>query len=479
MQEGGGGGGGGGARTLELCMDDARFSAKEHCIAIAFGNGWTAYPPPQVLRELAWKANPDDSGLSAVDQERCRKKGLRGIDMMRSFDMLRCVDRLAKMSAGWGLEAIRLCVPLLPVQPGQVRFWSKKKASWLRKDMALESVEPELACPLRVLSSQRVLLLCMDQASTNNAVANFLQHPKGYNGLVLVTEDPFHRAYNDWKFAVRHACGGFEHAVLQMTVVYKLPYGPWLHAANLSARREAMEELLRKPEVARIFSALGLSNMAKDARRLVPADESEAIELLLERLEDSSVLRKKGPYVKHMRFFSYLEAAAFYDEDRTAWIALTHWLAQAIYGEDAISDTVRDKVAASLYEAGGGASGEDAATARERLQEIRKRIGNSMQLAPLLMTRENMVNDRVSLLVSKQIWKEHGALSRSKLNPASNLERAVSLAQDVGLSVIRKTWCDAFSSSAELARLGIVVDACSLNAGLASRPGVLVVAVVR
>ena len=121
------GGGGGGARTLELCMDDARFSAKEHCIAIAFGNGWTAYPPPQVLRELAWKANPDDSGLSAVDQERCRKKGLRGIEMMRSFDMLRCVDRLANISAGWGLEAIRLCVPLLPVQPGQVRFWSKKR----------------------------------------------------------------------------------------------------------------------------------------------------------------------------------------------------------------------------------------------------------------------------------------------------------------------------------------------------------------
>ena len=90
------------------------------------------------------------------------------------------------------------------------------------------------------------------------------------------------------------------------------------------------------------------------------------------------------------------------------WIALTHWLAQSIYGEDAFSDTVRDKGAASLYEAGGGASGEDAATARERLQEIRKRIGNSMQLAPFLMTRENMANDRVPLLGSKQIWREHG-----------------------------------------------------------------------
>ena len=80
-----------GASTLELCLDDARFSAKEHCIAIVFANGWTAYPPPQILRELAWQANPDDRGLSTADQERCRNKGLRGIEIMRSFDMLRCV----------------------------------------------------------------------------------------------------------------------------------------------------------------------------------------------------------------------------------------------------------------------------------------------------------------------------------------------------------------------------------------------------
>ena len=38
-----------------------------------------------------------------------------------------------------------------------------------------------------------------------------------------------------------------------------------------------------------------------------------------------------------------------------------------------------------------------------RLQYIRKRVGNSMQLAPRLMTRGNMVNDRVAFLASKQV----------------------------------------------------------------------------
>ena len=65
----------------------------------------------------------------------------------------------------------------------------------------------------------------------------------------------------------------------------------------------------------------------------------------------------------HMRFFRDLEAAAFCDDGRTAWSALTHWLAQSISGEDDISDTVRDKGAAFLYEAAAGAGGENGAKA--------------------------------------------------------------------------------------------------------------------
>ena len=60
-----------------------------------------------------------------------------------------------------------------------------------------------------------------------------------------------------------------------------------------------------------------------------------------------------------------------------------------------------------------------------------------MQLAPFLLTRETVVNDQVPLLASRHNWKEHVVLSRSKLNIGSNLERAVSLAEDEGLSVIR------------------------------------------
>ena len=78
-----------------------------------------------------------------------------------------------------------------------------------------------------------------------------------------------------------------------MIVVYNLPYGPWLHAANLSARREAMDELMKDGRVASVIQAFALGHMASDARRPVPADSAEATDMVEERLEASGFLRKK------------------------------------------------------------------------------------------------------------------------------------------------------------------------------------------
>ena len=64
-----------GARTLEICMDDARFSSKEHCLATVFAKGVTVYPPTQIIRELAWEADPGDSSSVPGGVSRRKKKG--------------------------------------------------------------------------------------------------------------------------------------------------------------------------------------------------------------------------------------------------------------------------------------------------------------------------------------------------------------------------------------------------------------------
>lgn len=66
------------AHTLDICMDDARVSAKQHRLATVFAKGVTVYPPPTLIRELAWEADLGDS-LSLPGGVGRRKKGLWGV----------------------------------------------------------------------------------------------------------------------------------------------------------------------------------------------------------------------------------------------------------------------------------------------------------------------------------------------------------------------------------------------------------------
>ena len=69
---------------------------QRHCLATVFAKGVTVYHPCQVIRELVWEADPCDI-LSLTGGR--TKKGLRGVEMMRSYDMLRCIDRFAELAA--------------------------------------------------------------------------------------------------------------------------------------------------------------------------------------------------------------------------------------------------------------------------------------------------------------------------------------------------------------------------------------------
>ena len=92
--------------------------------------------------------------------------------------------------------------------------------------------------------------------------------------------------------------------------------------------------------------------------------------------------------------------------------------------DESVSIHVEEKVAQSLNDAAGGERGEDAVSARARLQATRRRVGNSMLLAPLLMMRGNQVNHRIALLASSQVWKGHAAAPQLEFGPTANLERA-------------------------------------------------------
>ena len=45
--------------------------------------------------------------------------------------------------------------------------------------------------------------------------------------------------------------------------------------------------------------------------------------------------------MKYVWLFSYLEAVAYYDGDRTAWTELTDWLSEALRGESGLFQVER------------------------------------------------------------------------------------------------------------------------------------------
>ena len=103
-----------------------------------------------------------------------------------------------------------------------------------------------------------MLLLTLDQASTGWGACHFLCAPgsagitahgirkdskrrkqvlkKIFGGMNLLLDfiaDPFHRSWNDWKQAIKHAIGHITSSIVQMTVVYNHNYQPYLNGANL------------------------------------------------------------------------------------------------------------------------------------------------------------------------------------------------------------------------------------------------------
>ena len=223
---------------------------------------------------------------------------------MRSYEMLRCIERFAELAAGLILAGIRSPELLIPTQPGEMRFWSEKQSGWVRSNLDTKANAPELPGNLLDPYIQMVLLLCMDQASTSHAVAHLFQAP-GIQWLRICNRRPFtgHRMIGRSISGMRLAGSN---TVLLMIIVYNLPYGPWLHAANISARCEAMAELKKDGRAASVIQVYALGHMASDARRPVPADSAEATAMVEERLGYSGFLREKQVLTSSAWFSSFM-----------------------------------------------------------------------------------------------------------------------------------------------------------------------------
>ena len=62
------------------------------------------------------------------------------------------------------------------------------------------------------------------------------------NLLLLFLMDPYHRSWNDFKWACKHTMGHMNSSILQMMVVYNHNYQPYLNGANLGKKQEFLAD---------------------------------------------------------------------------------------------------------------------------------------------------------------------------------------------------------------------------------------------
>ena len=89
----------------------------------------------------------------------------------------------------------------------------------------------------------------------------------------------------------------------------------------------------------------------------------------------------------------------------------------------------------------------DAMTTKEsclaEMRALRKRVGNCLLLAPLLLHDRNLLNTGIMLLVGQVAWTEQTWLSTCKTTSAQDRQASVLNSTGLGESMVMQAWVKA------------------------------------
>ncbi len=312
-----------------------------------------------------------------------------------------------------------------------------------------------------------MLLLTSDQDGAGWAAAHFLAAPwtgHGHGGLNLLVDfvpDPFHRSWNDFKYALRHASGGLVASQIQLTVIYNTNYQPFLNAANMGKKRElAQEYRLLFPGADVEFEDL-LEHIALDARQ-AHAAEAGAVEEAYDLALSHENFQKKDMYVRSSAWYSIVAAAAHYDTSFSAWRYTMRGIAKHLLrGRGSLAKLVEriasvEKEAVTVH----GTAQQESDRHKAEVAALKKTSGDQLVLSAMLMHNRNFFNSRLILLVGRFLLSEQTILSTVKVTAEQSAARAVALAGGCGEQFLRAIWTGATFDAEEWARLG-----CRLTSG--------------
>ena len=360
------------------------------------------------------------------------------------------------------------------MKPGSLRVWLNSR--WFRTDHianapAVSAKAPalETELPDSILSAVQngtlpMLLLAWDQEAAQRSAFHFVasEPPGGMGCITESLDDPYHRSWNDFKWACRISRGHLNHTLIQLCQCYNVNYMPFLRAGNMSTKKELILDWEHDAPCPDEEWKQQVDIVAQDCREARPTSESDTTHFYDTWVLGNSSFRYKGKYAKMHSWYSIVEVIDKNDPMFHSLKYMMRAVARLMLCSGEAARKARTKAARELLklEQSAGArnspeTNEGKEQHKKQLAEIKKRTGNLLLLCPALLHNLNKFNSRVILLVTRPLWSEQSVLAEGKMTPEQQMVYAAQLACGKGTDVLRLMWKQAVGSAEELARIGL------------------------
>lgn len=192
--------------------------------------------------------------------------------------------------------------------------------------------------------------------------------------------------------------------MLEMTVVYNLPYGPFGSGTWFGRKHDCLQDFLAQHSASSTTFQEHLPYICRELGIPEPQHMAQQQDLF-ESLGKLRSFAEKGPLVKLMRWFSFFESAAFYQGELYA----TKMILMSAGTE---YEAEQEEPAASFDHE--GLASKDP---RAELAELKKKKG-VWKLAQLLITERNIDLQRMVMQVCRATWKHHALRARTIKSPS-------------------------------------------------------------
>ena len=284
----------------------------------------------------------------------------------------------------------------------------------------------------------------MDQCSIGRSAMFFASQRRS---LALVPQwDVFHRCWNDVLGSADHVAG-LKRAILFLTVVCNIPYGPWSESKFYQSRKDFFGKFIASSTVDSEWFQASAEEIAADRGLAVPRDRA-SLEEVFQLCAEVEFLQRKGPQVKKMRWFTLFKSL---QDLMPNWALLReayryyHGLFHAT-DEDGFFDALRpsdEAVAAKDY--------------RRELKELRSKTGNTLSLGARIMTSQLKQDMLILFTVVRAHWKHFNKIAEEKLSAADSRQYFASVSLGGWTEPVTESLMDALVRPAPLRRMGLTL----------------------